>query len=42
MDDDKYNIDYSQVIIDIDQLDNLLNPRMGYALNIDYQKRSYT
>jgi len=37
LDTDKYNIDYSQIILDIDQLDNLLHPRSGYALNIDYQ-----
>ena len=35
-----YNIDYSQIILDIDQLDNLLNPRSGYAVNIDYRTSS--
>jgi len=35
-----YNIDYSQIVLNIDQIDDLLNPRSGYALNIDYQTSS--
>ena len=35
---DVYDVNYSQMILDIDQIDDLLNPRSGYLMIADYQK----
>ena len=36
------NISYTKIELDIDQIDNLLHPRIGYNINVTYQKSDDT